>query len=359
MEGKHEMKTESKGTSTAMFAIVVCVALIAGIVFGVFLGSTSGIAGYFGGNTLFPGGGTNNSGANMSNLTSNVENYLTVNFLESYNASAKIVNYTDLGDILAFNVSIMDKNGSKMDEGSVYITKDGMYMVSIMYNLSAPFPKAPEPPTDNGDQQQAATQVPKTDMPSLKLYVMAFCPYGQVAEKAAFPVAKLLGDKIDFQVHFVIYPSSMYNNDPTYCENDVCSMHGTGELHEDIRQMCIAKYQEDKLITYIEGINTNCSYTNVDTCWKGVADATGVDSVAVENCTASEGAALAKAEKELGYDTLGISGSPATLINDVESQIGRTADAYKTALCAAFNTAPGECGQTLNDTAAAPSGSCG
>lgn len=341
------MKTESKGTSTVMMAIVVCVALIAGIAFG-----------YFVGNTMYPPAVVKGSGANMSNLTSNVENYLTVNFLEQYNASAKIVNYTDMGDLLVLNVSIMDKNGSKMDEGSVYITKDGGYMVSIMYNLSAPFPTAPEV-TDTSGQQQVETQVPKTDKPSLKLYVMAFCPYGQVAEKAAFPAAKILGDKIDFQVHFVLYPGSMYNSDPTYCENDICSMHGVAEVHEDGRQLCIAKYSKDKLITYIEGINANCTSKNVDTCWKGVADATGVDSAVVENCTASEGAALLKAEKEAGYDALGISGSPTTLVNDVESQVGRTADAYLTALCGAFNTVPTECSQTLNDTAAATTGSCG
>jgi hypothetical protein len=346
-----EIKLEKKTTSNALIIAMVCVALIAGIAFG-----------YFVGTTIYPPASlVNNSNiskpADMASLNQSLEKYLTTNFLEQYNASAKINNYNFIGeDLIQFNVSIIDtKNGTKMDEGTVYVTKDGVYMVSLMYNLSAPFPTAPV----INDTQAQTQPVPKSDKPVLNLYVMAFCPYGQVAEQAAFPAAKLLGDKIDFQVNYVLYPSSMYNNASTSCDYDVCSMHGVGEVHEDVRQMCVAKYEKDKLLTYIEGINANCTAQNVDTCWKGVADTVGVNSTAIESCFSSEGATLAQAEKKKGYDELGVSGSPTTILNAVVTQIGRTPDAYLASVCDTFNTQPSECNQTLSGTAAAPSGSCG
>jgi len=339
MEGKHEIKTESKGTSTVMLAVVVCVALIAGIAFG-----------YFVGNTMYPPTVAKTSSADMSNLTSSVERYLTVNFLESYNASAKIVNYTDLGDLLSFNVSIMDKNGSKMDEGSVYITKDGGYMVSIMYNLSAPFPTAPAVTDDTG-QQQVETQknVSKVEKPMVELYVFSYCPAGTAALDAYGKVGKLLGGIADMKVRFF------------------SDMHGAHELQQNKIQACIqaedpSKYW-DYVGSYVARIYTVCGGSRDINCDKNesikLMDELGINSGNVMKCLEESGDSLYSDDVSRAT-FFGLSYSPSIVVNDLSfgPDFTRTPTGIKDLVCSAFVTPPAECSQTLGESAA-PSGSCG
>ena len=186
---------------------------------------------------------------------------------------------------------------------------------------------------------------------------MAFCPYGIQAEAAMKPVVDLFGTNADIQVHFI---ANVGGTTP----DSVQSLHGAVEAQEDLRQVCIMKYYDQKTLwKYIMPIDNNCSSlrsdtTAYDTCWKNAATSAGINVSKIDACsTGSEGVNLLKADEALTTQ-YGISGSPTLLINGVTYNGERTADAYKAAICSGFTTQPSVCSQNLSSTAAAASGNC-
>ncbi len=52
-----------------------------------------------------------------------------------------------------------------------------------------------------GKQQQTKeAEIPKTQKPTVELFVMSLCPYGVKAEKEILPVIKDFGERIDFKI---------------------------------------------------------------------------------------------------------------------------------------------------------------
>ena len=293
-----------------------------------------------------------------ANFTPKVEQYLTANFLNSYGAEAKVTNTSVVGGLTVMGVDII-QNGKTLSSGEVYVSSDGeLVLLGTLYDMSKPLPTVNQTQTQT---QTATTQAPKTDKPDVSLYVMSFCPYGQQAEDGMWPVLDLIKDNINFELHYVVYSPDYYKGQETqYCLNGTyCSMHGVGEVNEDMRQKCIMQnYNSSVWLGYIKEINSKCSAQNVDTCWEGVAQSAGIDTTVVKSCFNSNATSLAASEQNLN-SRYNVQGSPMMFINGVEYQGGRTADAYKTAICNAFNNAPSECGQTLSTAASTASGSCG
>ena len=233
------------------------------------------------------------------------------------------------------------------EEYASYVTKDGKFL--FLQGVEIP------------DEVQAQdTGIPKQDKSKAQLFVMSYCPYGNQAEEIMADVTSLLGDKADIEVHYVIY-SNYGGGGPNYCldeEDQYCSMHGIQELNQGIRELCVQKYQKDKLWDFFKEMNTNCSSQNADTCWEGTAKNIGIDVNMVKKCERDEGLALAEEELQLNKK-YGISGSPQLIINDTEYSGARTAEAYKTAICSGFNNLPEECSEALSGGgAAAPTGGC-
>jgi hypothetical protein len=235
-----------------------------------------------------------------------------------------------------------------------YISKDGSKFFPQGVDLTA-FANEKEKQTAQNTQ---SSDIPKTDKPVVELYVMAFCPYGIQAEDIILPVFNLLGDKADIKPRFIVDLES---------DNlkDIKSLHGVVEGYEDARQLCVAKnYDSKKLWDYISNINDDCSklYSKgdaaYDPCWKKAAKDAGVDAAKIQSCINTQAVELIKAESKVSSDN-GVSGSPTLIINGVKYNGARSADGFKEAICAAFNTQPEECSQTLGDAgAAAPTGGC-
>jgi len=289
-------------------------------------------------------------------LNNKVKNYIDKNFLESYSANAEIINSTQLNGITIMQIAIM-QNGAKVSDGEVYVTNDGeLLIIGAVYNMSVNLQ-----PQNLQQNQPAQTQIPKTDKPSVKLFVMSYCPYGQQAENAMWPVLDLLGDKINFELHFVIYPAQYYaGQEDKYCINKTyCSMHGVAELNENIRQRCIIeKYDYSVWKEYIKEVSTSCNYQNVDSCWEDIAKSKGIDTEAVKKCFDENALKYAEEEYKLNQQ-YGVQGSPALFINDVEYIGSRTPEAYKTTICNAFNQEPSSCSTQLSSSGGTVSGSCG
>lgn len=261
------------------------------------------------------------------------------------NTEASFVSVNDFEGIYNVTLSYQGRNIS------VFLTKDGSNMfLSAPLDITQELPKAEE-------QTQQPTETPKTDKPSVQLFVMAFCPYGIQAEDAMKPVVDILGSKADIKVHFI---ANVGGTTP----DTVQSLHGATEAQEDLRQACIMKYYDQKAYwNYLMTINTNCSskYSDTaayDTCWKDAAKNAGIDASKIDTCSkAAEGVNLLKADADLS-SSKGVSGSPTLIINGVTYSGARTPDAYKQGICNAFTTAPSECSQNLSTTGSAASGGC-
>lgn len=248
------------------------------------------------------------------------------------------------------HVITLEIQGQEFDS---YITKDG----KLLFPQAIDLDEKPEVPETQ--ESPSSVDFPKTDKPNVKMFVMTFCPYGQQAEDGLKPAIELLNEDIEFEPHFVIY-SNYASGYPDYCldeDSKYCSMHGISELNEGVRQLCIWKYDKEKFWTYVDGINSKCSNSNIETCWEGIAEETNVDVDKIKTCQEEEALTLLEKEAELNKK-YGIRGSPDIKINEQGYSGARTPEAFKTAICSAFTTAPDSCEEALSITGAAASGSC-
>ncbi len=223
----------------------------------------------------------------------------------------------------------------------VYISKDGSYLFLSAYDTSENIGQ-----TNNTETPE---EIPKTDKPTVQLYVMSFCPYGIQAENIMKPVVDLLGAKATIETHYIVSVSG----------TTVSSLHGDYEATEDMRQACIWKYYDQATLwKYLSYLNSNCNKNNLDTCWKDAAKNASVDTVKIGTCVTNEGLTLMKVEEALSSQN-GVSGSPTLIINGVTYSGSRTSEAYKQAICSAFTTQPSECSQTLSSSGSSTaSGGC-
>jgi hypothetical protein len=240
-------------------------------------------------------------------------------------------------------------------EYTSYVSKDGKFL----------FPQATELPGDSPELTTpekvapAETGISKKEDVKAQLFVMSYCPFGNQAEEIMMDVVRLLGGKADIELHYVIY-SNYRGGGSNYCldkENKYCSMHGIQELNQNIRELCVQKYQKDKLWDFIKEANAKCNAQNVDSCWEKAAGNAGVDVQMIKECQRDEALVLAEQDLQLNKK-YGITGSPQLIINDVEYKGARSAEAYKQAICSGFNSPPEECSQILSGEAGAASGGC-
>ena len=201
-------------------------------------------------------------------------------------------------------------------------------------------------------------RIPKRDKPNFKIFYMSYCPFGIQTMKGFSEVAKLFGDKIEFEPHFVIY-ENYRGGGADYCiaNGSICSMHGIEELNEDIRQACVWKYEKDKFWDYTMCVMNECSLSNIETCWRRCADKVNLNRDKIINCFKDEGATLMEKEKELNRE-YGVSGSPTMFINDERYRWERTPETFKQYVCCGFNSPPEECKESLSTISTAPAGTC-
>jgi len=266
--------------------------------------------------------------------------YLNNNVVQA-GTSASYVSTKDLGSVYEITILYQGRNTT------IYSTKDGKMLFLYAFDTSQTLPT----------QTQTTTQAPqKTAKPTVQLFVMAFCPYGIQAETAMKPVVDLLGTKADIQIHFI---ASVGGTTP----DTVQSLHGAVEAQEDLRQVCIIKYYDQKTLwNYIMSIDSNCASkyndASYDACWKDAATKAGIDATKIDTCSkGSEGVNLLKADADLS-ESKGVTGSPTLIINGANYNGARTAEAFKQGICSAFTTAPAECSTALNSTGTAATGGC-
>ena len=230
-----------------------------------------------------------------------------------------------------------------------YVSKDGKYLYTERMEVTTP-----------EEVEEVVADYPKQDIPDILLFTMSYCPYGNVAEEFVRPVYDLLKDKANIEPHYVIYSKDHGYEGEEYCldpDNNYCSMHGIGELNQDVRELCVFKYQKDKFWDFVMAANTECTSNDVDECWEEVAKNIGIDIEQIKSCQANEAIALLEEEVKLNqeYD---VSGSPTIIVNGKVYEGERSPESFKKAVCSSFNQEPEDCAQTLDETESSSGGSC-
>ncbi len=231
-----------------------------------------------------------------------------------------------------------------------YASKDGKYFFAQAYDVGA-FMES---------EAKKNSEIPKAEKPDVKLFVMAYCPYGNQAEEAIIPAMKALGDSASLEMHYVIY-SNYQGGGEKYCldkENKYCSMHGIEELKQDVRELCVQKYDKPKLLDFIAKINSGTTVDNVASKWEGIAKSLGINTVKIKECADKEAENLLANEVNLNSQ-FKVEGSPVLVINGIEYGKDRNAEAYKNAICGAMNTPAEKCSITLDAATVEAQGDCG
>ena len=164
--------------------------------------------------------------------------------------------------------------------------------------------------------------------------------------------------------------------------NFYCSLHGKQELNQNIREICAWNLTDDhkKWWQFIDLTNNQCQLDNIDQCWQDKADQAGLDVNKIQDCFNKN--AIELLDKEIAVSQeFSVSGSPSLFVNDAayppegaydqegkaNMQIGneifsqleyRSPEAFKQAICSAFNRLPKECKETLSRENELGSGSC-
>lgn len=230
-------------------------------------------------------------------------------------------------------------------EQPVYVTRDGKNFIQSM--ISFEDIENQKKADEEANKQQ---DVPKSDKPVVDLYVMSFCPYGNKAEDTLKPVYEMLKNKVDFNFRYIVSSNG----------DTIQSLHGQKEVDQNEREACVMKnYGKDQWMNFATYVNKNCGSDGA--CWEAGAKSLKLDVAKINACVKSQGVALMKAD-EKSSDEAGASGSPTMLVNGVSVkavyQYGNS-EAYKQAICGAFNTAPEECAKVLGAaTSTTEGGSC-
>jgi len=216
-----------------------------------------------------------------------------------------------------------------------YVTKDGKSFIPGDYVSSF----------GSEETETETTEISKSDKPTAELYIWSYCPYGVTALAPFAEVAKLLGSFADFKVY--LYYAG----------------HGDFEEQQNKIQACIQESEPEKYWDYAKAfasdIYTKCSGDKACDLKESTAlmKTLGIDSAKVLSCVNTQGDDLLEEHSNAAQDA-GVQGSPTLIINGAQASVARTAEAYKGAVCSAFNNVPSACSQVLDSTGSTTTGNC-
>ncbi len=280
---------------------------------------------------------------NKTNLPPDEVGTFTKNFITTEilpDQEIEIDSIKDLGSVYSFQLTI-----SNQGTYTSYVSKDGQFIFPDGYNTEEFRQKVLA--GEASLEETVPKEMPKSDRPQAQLFLMSFCPYGNQAEEIMMPVVNLLKDTADIIPRYIVSKT----------ENTYSSLHGEQELNQNVRELCVYKYQSEKFWDFLKEVNADCTYENADTCWTGPARKVGININQISQCQKQEFSALLDQQITLTTQH-NVSGSPTLLINDTPYNGSRNAESFKQAICSAFNNPPEECSTVLGDEVEAAQGGC-
>ena len=181
-------------------------------------------------------------------------------------------------------------------------------------------------------------EAPKKDVPEIYLFVMSFCPFGNMAEERILPFILKIKDKIKFRPVYIV--SKVCKNETLDCYT---SLHGKEELLEDVREICVLKeYGFEKYVDFVLKINKECNLYNLSVCWKNVAKEVGIDIEKIERCVKEKGVKYLEEDYNLTVKYQ-VYGSPTIIVNGERIEGLVSEETYKRFICSGFKEKPPEC----------------
>ncbi len=185
----------------------------------------------------------------------------------------------------------------------------------------------------------------------LEVFIMSQCPFALKGVNALQEVLANFGkhkSKVDFTVHYI---------GDVDANGDLRSMHGPGEVAEDIRELCALEHygKGGKYLDYVWCRNKDITGDDWEAC---AGKSTGIDAKVISKCVEGEGRQLLEKSFALATAT-GISASPTWLVNGKYKLSGIDAETIKAGFCE-HNKLPG-CEVVLTGPPAKPGApeSCG
>jgi len=177
---------------------------------------------------------------------------------------------------------------------------------------------------------------------TLDLFVMSQCPYGAQALVAMKDVADSFQKDLTLNVHYIGGVQG----------EQLTSMHGPGEVDEDVRQLCAIKHypKNNKFLDYVSCRSKDPR--NVD--WKSCTGKNGISAAVIQKCFDTEGKQLLRQDFAVAH-ALNIGASPTFLANNRHAFNGIDAETIKTRFCQ-FNSGLAACTKKLSQTTPASGG---
>jgi len=310
--------------STLIGAILVAAVVIGGAIY------------FSSGNCNCPEDGSGKS-SDLQAVAGQTVDFINNNLL-SGGTKASLIDAVEENGLLKLNIRIGES------EFPSYVSKNGNLLFQPGSEIDVEQFLAEKAKAE--EENQESKEVPTSDNPEVKVFVMSYCPYGLQAQKMFLPVYNLLKDEADMKIHYVNY-----------------IMHGEKEIDENLNQYCIQKEQESKFYNYL-----SCFVGSDDS--EGCMAQAGVDKAAVEDCISSTDQEFGITEKYNDQETwlngrfprfdietalntqYEVSGSPTIVINGAKVNVNRSPESFKEAICAAFNSQPEACNQELSNQVA-------
>jgi hypothetical protein len=164
---------------------------------------------------------------------------------------------------------------------------------------------------------------------SLQVFVMSHCPFAVKALDALREVLAAFGSDIEFDIHYIASAEGDGFN----------SLHGQGEVEEDIRELCAKHLRPDdrSFLDYVWCRNRELD----DPDWRACAIEGGIDADALDACsTGEEGRRLLREDIEVAR-TMGVTSSPTWLVDNTRLVRGADARTIQAAICGSNPTFAG------------------
>ncbi len=197
------------------------------------------------------------------------------------------------------------------------------------------------------DECKSTTACRPEEPGKLEVFVMSQCPFGVKGLNAMQEVLANFAKnkaKVDFQIHYIGDGDS---------KSGLKSMHGQGEVDEDIREICAIEHfgKDTKYMDYILCRNKNIRDAGWESC---ATKETGVDAAVIKKCSeGDEGKSLLEKSFQFSQGA-GMSASPTWLANGKYKFSGVDPETIKGEFCK-HNKLPG-CEATLSGPPAQPAG---
>jgi len=264
-------------------------------------------------------------------IKTKVEKFLSENVPTT--AKTGIKDIKKEGDLYNLTVTI------DAQEIPIYVTRDGKKLMQAQAVIE--LDKAPDANAKQAQAPEKTEAENKTDVPTVDLFVMSYCPYGLQMERGALPAVEALGKKIKFNLKFVDY-----------------TLHGQKEVDENVNQYCVQKVAPTKLSKYLQCFWKDSKLAGTGAAATSCAKTTGINAAQLATCVTETKKQFNPTEKAMGLDKeeavqFGVQGSPTLVINGTKVSSGRDAASVLKAICSGFTTQPKECQAKLSATSPA------